>query len=126
MNKITKPLLSFLNININSNEISDQEVNAQVNFIEVCEYTYTNSNNTVYSIGDGTILNVSEDDYGYIVYAKFDNGYEATYENLVSVNVKEYDRINENSILGYFNDEFKLVITKDGVTYSYEEIRISN
>ena len=87
MNKITKPLLSFLNININSNEISDQEVNAQVNFIEVGEYTYTNSNNTVYSIGDGTILNVSEDDYGYIVYAKFDNGYEATYENLVSVNV---------------------------------------
>lgn len=126
MNKITKPLLSFLNININSNEISDQEVNAQVKFIEVGEYTYTNSNNTVYSIGDGTILNVSEDDYGYIVYAKFDNGYEATYENLVSVNVKEYDRINENSILGYFNDEFKLVITKDGVTYSYEEIRISN
>lgn len=126
MNKITKPLLSFLNININSNEISDQEVNAQVNFIEVGEYTYTNSNNTVYSIGDGTILNVSEDDYGYIVYAKFDNGYEATYENLVSVNVKKYDRINENSILGYFNDEFKLVITKDGVTYSYEEIRISN
>ena len=40
--------------------------------------------------------------------------------------MKEYDRINENSILGYFNDEFKLVITKDGVTYSYEEIRISN
>ena len=48
--------------------------------------------------------------------------FKRIYDELDAIAVKEYDRINENDKLGYFEVDFALYFIKDGTTYSYEDI----
>lgn len=121
LSKITNSLTSFFNFGASS-ESTSKEVSSISKYIKVSDYYYTNSENIAFCCGDGTVLNVSEDENGFQIMVKHDNGYIGIYEELVDSLVKEYDRVKINDKLGHFNKEFALYFIKDKITYSYEEI----
>lgn len=122
--KFANSLHSFLNIKITSSNI--QEVNGTIKFIPLGENRYTNDDSKVYSIGKGTIIAITEKEDGYAITLNLESGHVAYYENLEYVSIKKYDCVDEYTTIGFFIDEFKLTISKDGNYYTYEEIRTTH
>ncbi len=122
MANLGNTLTNFFSFGTKNNDSEEIEVSSKSNFIKVSEFYYTNNDKTAYSFTAGTIINISEEEDGYQIMVKHDNGYVGIYEELDATLVKEYDRIKENDKLGYFEVEFALYFIKDGTTYSYEDV----
>ncbi len=122
MSNLGTSLTNFFNFGTNDEKEEDIEVSSKTNFIKVSEFYYTNDDKTAYAYSNGTVINISDEETGYQIMVKHDNGYIGIYDELDAIAVKEYDRINENDKLGYFEVDFALYFIKDGTTYSYEDI----
>ena len=122
MANLGNTLTNFFSFGTKNNDSEEIEVSSKSNFIKVSEFYYTNNDKSAYSFTAGTIINISEEEDGYQIMVKHDNGYVGIYEELDATLVKEYDRIKENDKLGYFEVEFALYFIKDGTTYSYEDV----
>ncbi len=123
MSKVGTTLTNFFTFGTKTNTSDkDLEVSANSKFVKISEFYYTNEDKTAYSFDKGTILSISEDTKGYQIIVKHDNGYLGIYEELDATLVKEYDRINKFTKLGYFETNFAIYFIKNGVTYSYEDL----
>ena len=122
MSNLGTSLTNFFTFGTNDEKEEDIEVSSKTNFIKVSEFYYTNDDKTAYAYSNGTVISISDEETGYQIMVKHDNGYIGIYDELDAIAVKEYDRINENDKLGYFEVDFALYFIKDGTTYSYEDI----
>ena len=122
MSNLGTSLTNFFTFGTNDEKEEDIEVSSKTNFIKVSEFYYTNDDKTAYAYSNGTVISISDEETGYQIMVKHDNGYIGIYEELDAIAVKEYDRISENDKLGYFEVDFALYFIKDGTTYSYEDI----
>ena len=122
MSNLGTTLTNFFSFGSKSTSSDDIEVSSKQKFVKVSEFYYTNDDKTCYSFDKGTVISISEEDKGYQIMVKHDNGYIGIYEELDATSVKEYDRINKDDKLGVFEVEFALYFVKNGTTYSYEDI----
>ena len=74
-------------------------------------------------IDDGIILgSYKEKNDTYSVIVSYENGVVASYSNLSSINVMNYDKLKENDVIGSYYDSFKALFKKDGRLISINEI----
>lgn len=80
------------------------------------------SNYPVKTLTQGIVIFIgSKDSFGNTVIIQGSNGYDIWYSSLENINVKMYDYVKENTILGEVQNKLYMLITKDGKFYSYEE-----
>lgn len=119
---LSNNLTSFFNFaSKNKTTTNDIPVSSNSKFIKVSDYYYTNDEHTAYPFSSGTVLSI-ENEKGYKIMIRHDNGYIGIYDELDTCLVKDYDRIDVNTKLGYFEKEFGLYFIKDKITYTYEDI----
>lgn len=71
--------------------------------------------------GGVVIFSGTKEGYGNTVIIQGSDGFDIWYGNLENVNVKIYDYVSENSLIGSSLNSIYLVITKDNKYYTYEE-----
>ncbi len=62
-----------------------------------------------------------KDEYSKTIIIQGSNGYDIWYFLLDDVDVNIYDYVKADTIIGSINNEFGLLISKDGKYYTYEE-----
>lgn len=113
LNTIFHSMTNFINIGKNQNIVSNT-----IDFIKIENYKYYNESFSIYSPFNATVIDKSD----CTITIKCENGYFATYSNLVQVSVNKYDVITPNDKLGLFADYFEFYFFDDEKRYSYEEI----
>lgn len=78
---------------------------------------FVGSNPYIYALKDGVIKEVSEDAFSIL----YQNGVEARYHSLGTVDVAVYDRIQEGEVLGTYEESFEMTLLKDGQEIDYED-----
>ena len=74
-------------------------------------------------IKDGIVIFVGDKDIGKTVIIQGSDGIDIWYSNLSNINVKLYDYVEENSIIGEAkNNELYLLFQKDGVEIDYNKV----
>ena len=67
------------------------------------------------------IFTGTKDGYGKVVIVSQVDGIDVWYGNIDNINVKLYDYIDKNSLIGNCNNELYLVFKKDGKILNYED-----
>lgn len=116
-------LLAKFNIFTNKDS-NDIKVNNEINYQKIDDYYYKTSSNKIEMLDNGKILNVKQDD-DYIINVYYQNGVCASYYNLIEINVSKDDYLNKGDIIGYYEDKFKVLFSKDHELISYEEFMLS-
>ena len=74
------------------------------------------------AISPGIVIYIgSKDEYDNVVIIQGSNGYDIWYTSLDNINVKMYDYVKTDTLIGEVNNELYILISKDGKYYSYEE-----
>lgn len=83
----------------------------------------TGYNYVISSLKTGVVTYIgNKDDLGSTVIVTSDDGYDYYYSNLENINVKVYDYIENNTILGSTKGNyFYLTISKDNEYFNYED-----
>ena len=106
---------------------STDVVNATKTYEQVSDNYYTNHTNTVYSISNGVVIYVDQNDnLGYQIIVKNDNGLLVTYSNLSELQVQLEDRILQDSILGTYQQQIYMDFLDGDLYISYEEALAKN
>ena len=75
---------------------------------------YANGGNIAYSIHDGVVLHVQQKENGKgSVTIKHDNGVIATYGSLITISVKQDDRILKGNNIGTFEGSVSIIFMKN-------------
>lgn len=114
-------LLSNFNIfNMSNNE--DKLVNGSVSYIKsnINNYYYCESN-YVYGLTGGIIYKVDKEDDLYDVTVFYENEVTACYYELKNVQVSYQDKIDCSSIIGEYDNHFKVLFEYNDSLISYEE-----
>lgn len=75
---------------------------------------YANGGNTAYTIHDGVVLHVQQKENGKgSVTIKHDNGVIATYGSLITISVKQDDRVLKGNTIGTFENSLSIIFMKD-------------
>lgn len=119
---ISKTLSSLFSFGLQDNKI--EMVNANIQYLNLGENNYKTLDNSVCMLDDGIILgSYKENNNTYSVIVSYENGVVASYSNLYSINVMNYDKLKENDVIGSYNTSFKALFKKDGKLISINEIK---
>lgn len=83
----------------------------------------TDNNYVINSLENGVVTFIGDiDDLGISVIIRSDDGFDYTFSNIENINVKMYDYIEKNTIIGStLGNYFYLTISKDNEYYNYED-----
>lgn len=116
----------FLNIKNEENKES-VDVNKTVDYISHEKYHDGGkfsipSNYPIKLLASGIVVFIGEkENYGNTVIVQQSNGVDAWYGNISDVNIKLYDYLEKDTIIGNANEFLYLVFQKDGVFQDYNE-----
>ena len=79
---------------------------------------YKNSDEYVYAFDNGVVIDNAEGKLTIL----YQNGISAIYSNFAQINVKKYDKITKNEKLGTYENQFQMVLKKDGALLKYEDV----
>lgn len=96
----------------------DKEVSTNYGYEWLSNQTYRSNDENIYALEEGIVKEVSESQ----IVVLYQNGITATYSQFASSQVKAYDRIKKNETLGTYEQNFTMVLEKNGIEVSYEEI----
>ena len=87
-----------------------------------CMVFNVDNNYPVKVLNSGIVIFIGQkESYGNTVIIQGSNGFDIWYGSLENINVKMYDYVKEQTILGEAHNKLYMLITKDGKFYSYEE-----
>ena len=121
-NKTLNKLLNPRIIENTNEELVDQVVSNDVEYIYLGEDYYSSEGNLMVALTDGVISYVNGKDNSYTVIVEYDNGVRATYVGANEVNVYVNDRVYSNDILGSYNEKIQIFFIKDNKKITYEEV----
>lgn len=83
----------------------------------------TDNNYVINSLSNGVVTFIGDiKDLGTSVIIRSDDGFDYTFSNIENINVKMYDYIEKNTIIGStLGNYFYLTISKDNEYYNYED-----
>lgn len=116
-------VIPFKNIfNNNTKIVSDNKLVYNNIEKENNGYILTMTSNYISVINSGIVINIKEDDaYNNLITVQDKTGLNITYGLLSELNVKMYDYVEKNVILGSINNKLYLEFKKDNKYLSYEE-----
>ena len=107
--------LSHLN---NNESIS---VSSQVSYTHIKDNYYTNQSNEVLNFSKGRVIYVGEQKLlGKYVTVLLENNIEVTYGQLTDVFVSLYDKIEEATIIGTYNEQVMIIFTQGEKEIDYD------
>lgn len=107
--------LSHLN---NNESIS---VSHQVSYTHIKDNYYTNQSNEVLNFSKGRVIYVGEQKLlGKYVTVLLENNIEVTYGQLTDVFVSLYDKIEEATIIGTYNEQVMIIFTQGEKEIDYD------
>lgn len=116
---------SWINDLFNFKKTSNNEYFPVANnkiYLPIGKDLYQTDSNEIFMINKGIILGVNqESDASYTLLISYDNGVIASYFNIVTCLVKEYDQLQKGEIIGYYNESFKALFKKGDSLVNYED-----
>ena len=82
------------------------------------------SDSHITAFSGGVVVFVGNKDvYNKTVIVQGSDGYDIWYANLNEINIKMYDYVSKDDIIGSANEKYTYIITKDNKYYSYDEYK---
>lgn len=121
--KINDALNSVFKFGIFEKKDDERLVDNKINYISLGDNYYKTDDQQIYMLDDGIILGAyKEKDDTYSLVVSYSNGVIASYSNLDSIKVKNYDELKKNDPIGGYMDSFKVLLKKDGKLILIDEI----
>lgn len=101
----------------------EHPVNGAITYNLIKDNKYNNTSNTVSSLNDGIVIQISENKDKQSVAIQQDNGVSVEYSNLTGVNIKENERVLKGNAIGDYKDYIKIDVFKNGKTLTIDDAK---